>query len=258
MLSQIDPKTILFPEAKEVYLRIQAWANKVTTIYVTVVTRDGISLFTLTTTSDRIRRTFETRLSSLPIAVAVETLASDDRLSEIYCRVFLRVGGMTAFTLVEGRLAYTKLLSWPPGEFRESIVGPGTLRSVLGTDPAVGVEVSETVPTNTRWLLRGMRVTLVTDATVIARTVRLLIDDGANTLFLLPAQTNQSASYSFNYHAVPLGYQPAAVGLEITIPLPPVGILLLQGWRIRTLTSNFQVGDDYGAPRMLIEEWLED
>ena len=34
-------------------------------------------------------------------------------------------------------------------------------------------------------------------------------------------------------------------------------LILLAGHRIRTSTSSLQAGDDWGAPQLLVEEWLE-
>ena len=69
-------------------------------------------------------------------------------------------------------------IAWPGGFLRHPTEGPGLIRSVTGTDPAAGAEISETVPTNARWILHSFIANLVTDATAGNRRVRLEIDDG--------------------------------------------------------------------------------
>jgi hypothetical protein len=45
--------------------------------------------------------------------------------------------------------------SWPGGLVRGPQEGGGIIRSITGTDPAAGVEISETVPTNVRWRIQA-------------------------------------------------------------------------------------------------------
>lgn len=132
--------------------------------------------------------------------------------------------------------------------------GPGTIRSITGTDPAAGAEISETVPADARWRLMGVGLTLVTDATAANREVRLVIDDGTTIIAEIPAGVTQVASetrrYSFGA-GFPRGA--GAQSLNVIAPLPPV--VLGAGYRVRTLTTNLQAGDNYGAPQLLVEEW---
>lgn len=58
---------------------------------------------------------------------------------------------------------------------------------IVGANPAAGAEVSETVPAGETWCLLGVRVTLVTSATVATRQPILTLDDGTNIFFENPA-----------------------------------------------------------------------
>lgn len=151
----------------------------------------------------------------------------------------------------------TQRLAWPGSALRHSAEGPGVLRSITGTDPAAGVEISETVPTDARWMLRAISFELVTAAVAATRRVTLVLDDGATIFFraeALDAQiTTLTRRYSAPVHASYAVAQVAAIG--IPTPLVPT---LQGGHRIRTLTVNLQAGDDFGAPQLLVEEWLED
>jgi hypothetical protein len=180
-----------------------------------------------------------------------------------HCYVTLGLARRTAPTteyyqdLAKGYITAAGGLIWPGGPYLDSVEGPGLLRSVTGTNPAAGAEVSETVPTNARWRVRALRASLVTDATVATRTVNFIVDDGATTLLNFPGVTTQAASLTRAYNVAEYGFQPSAVGTDIFFYIPFL-VRLLQGWRIRTSTTNLQAGDDWGAPQMEVEEWIEE
>ena len=85
-------------------------------------------------------------------------------------------------TLLQGYITTNARLAWPGSPIMPSTAGAGRLRSITGTDPAAGVEISETVPTGVRWRLLSFAATFVTDGTVANRFPRLQIDDGANVI----------------------------------------------------------------------------
>lgn len=159
--------------------------------------------------------------------------------------------------LCQGYVSTGYWLSWPPGIYDRIADGPGALRSIAGTNPAAGVEITETVPTNVRWRLLLARFTLVTNATVATRRVRLFIDDGTNDLYVGEVEATQAASLTRNYNfAAGLGFQQTAfANSNLGVGIPPV--VLREGYRIRTSTVNLQAGDDFAAPRLFVEEWIE-
>ena len=123
-----------------------------------------------------------------------------------------------------------------------------------GTDRAAGVEMSET-PTATWKTLYAVRVRLVTSAAVATRTLTLVIDDGANILWQKIAPATQTASLTRDYVFVLPPYTDAGAfdaNNQIVLTLP--AIPMLPGHRIRTLTTNLQAGDDFGAPLLLLNE----
>ncbi len=159
--------------------------------------------------------------------------------------------------LISDYLTDPHALGWPGGILRSSVEGPGLLRSITGTNPAAGAEISETVPTNARWRFNSLRANLVTDATGAARAVFLLLDDGATPYFEGIPSNTQAVSSSIIYTMGPVltGTFIATSRLYIGAPEAP---LLFQGHRIRTSTVTLAAGDDWGAPQMLVEEWIED
>ena len=159
--------------------------------------------------------------------------------------------------LAKGYVTAAGGVLWPGGAYLDSVDGPGILRSVAGTDPAAGIEVIEAVPTNARWRVRSLRAALVTAVTAATRTVGLVIDDATTTFLAFTSGTTQIASLTRTYNVGDFGFLPTAVGGDIYFCLPEQPHLF-QGWRIRTSTTNLQAGDNWGAPQMEIEEWIEE
>lgn len=159
-------------------------------------------------------------------------------------------------TLVSGCVTATQPLTWPGTPARGTLDGRGAIRSIAGTNPAAGSEILETVPTGARWRLLSFDASLLTDATAGNREAALLLDDGASTLIKVGSGQAHGASTTYEYVAADFGTQPPVTGFNLrAIPLPPV--ILLAGYRIRTSTYSFVAGDNWTAPQMLVEEWLE-
>ncbi len=130
--------------------------------------------------------------------------------------------------------------------------GPGRYLSLTGTDPGVGIEIIETVPTNTIWRLWGGYATLVTDAGVANRRANVYIDDGTNNVFRSVSSAVQTASNTETYT---IGPYAVAVGNH-WIPTPP-GMLMLAGWRMQTSTALIEAGDNWSAPQLTVEAWAD-
>jgi hypothetical protein len=122
--------------------------------------------------------------------------------------------------------------------------------SLVGTDPAAGAEISQTVPAGEYWTLTSVLAQLVTSATVANRRVHLIVDDGTNVVANYTAAADQAASATVTYTWDGGGADATAVrdGVASSGQLP-IGLQLRRpGWRIRTLTSAIDVGDNWGPP----------
>ena len=164
-------------------------------------------------------------------------------------------GGVMA-TLVAGYVSSLVRLSWPGSALQSSLLGPGVLRTIAGTDPAAGAEISETVPAGARWLFRALRAVFVSDATVANRTPVLVFDDGANIYASAGPNFNTPASSNFTFQFADVGQGFVQASSDIMVPAP-ANILLAGAHRIRTITGSIQAGDNWGAPVYSVEEWLE-
>ena len=131
----------------------------------------------------------------------------------------------------------------------------GRLRSITGTDPAAGAEISEIVPARTRWRLISIYLSLTTDTTVINRRIRLIIENPTNSLFQIYLSTLQTASATWYYSFSKISTPETRVFSRIYIPIPTFILPTLSN--IRTVTDNLQAGDNYGTPQILVEEWID-
>jgi hypothetical protein len=169
-----------------------------------------------------------------------------------------REGAVTSLgTLLQGYVSDTNVLAYPGTPITQSTEGHGVIRSITGTDPAAGSEISETVPTNARWRLMALRALLVTSATVATRVPVFTIDDGVNTYWTSPSLLTQAASLTQRYHLSAGFGTPASTAAHAHSPAP-TDLILMGGHRILTITTAFDAGDNWGAPQMLVEEWIED
>jgi hypothetical protein len=132
----------------------------------------------------------------------------------------------------------------------------GKIKLITGTDPAAGAEIIETVPAGRRWRVLSVGATLVTNGTVANRRVQWVVDDGANEYFRVVVGSNQTASLTIRYtlSAWTSGH---TLRLSAMADGPFLGAYLPAGHRLRTITDTIDAGDNWGAPIMLVEEFLE-
>jgi len=171
------------------------------------------------------------------------------------CRGLPGPGAVSLHTLIQGYTSGRDVLKYPEGQWGESTDGRGWIRSITGTNPAAGSEISETVPTGALWWPIALIATLVTSATVADRYASLILDDGTTTYVQMGYGTAHQASNSITYLWAVHTRREAVSNAPKLIPLPD-GIFMPAGHRLRTSTFGWQTGDDWGAPQLLVEEWI--
>jgi hypothetical protein len=195
------------------------------------------------------------------LSVTILPTGATPRRGQTFAEVFLARGReadiQLAAQLVSSYVTTGGTCSWPWGRQEDSTEGPGFMRVFAGTDPAAGVEVIETVPTDARWRIHGFRGRLVTDATAATRQVFLQYIEGGASLLMNPAGAGQTASLTRDYNGAAYGVVPALADDELYIPIPG-GLWLNGGATVRTLTVNLQAGDNWGLPIFYVEELIED
>lgn len=162
--------------------------------------------------------------------------------------------------LLSGYVTAVRSLGYPDGPKESSTEGPGLIRTIVGTNPAAGVEIVETVPTNAIYSIQSVRFMFATGTTVINRRVNVLFDDGANIISIVGSATDQAANDN-RFYCFYAGYGPIIInlvnaGFFYAVHALPL-LRLHAGYSIRTSTQNLQAGDDYGVPTYLVEEWIQ-
>lgn len=176
--------------------------------------------------------------------------------AQVYIDRGFQVGApQTAYGMVwEGYIGGTTFTGWPGSPAKAATDGAGMLRSIVGTTPGAGIDISETVPANRRWSLLAFTASLTSSAAAANRNVTALYDDGANAFFLGGTFDSQAASLVFTYSFYP-GFR-ALASLGGGVPLQAmIPIQLKTNFRIRTQTNNLQAGDQWTAPKYLVIEW---
>ncbi len=120
-----------------------------------------------------------------------------------------------------------------------------------GADPAAGADWTFTVPAGAVWEIVAAYAVLVTDATVVSRAARLVVNDGvADFLSIAPADVQtESLTYRYAWLGVGAAYR-AANGQVVALPR----LVLEPGWTFGTSTEGIVAGDNWGVPRLYVLE----
>ena len=131
----------------------------------------------------------------------------------------------------------------------------GRLRSITGTLPATGTEISETVPSRLHWILHSLRFGFTTDTNVADRRVTITLTDGTNFLLRLTLSNTQPANTSRSHTFAHFSTNESLANQKLFYPFPPLP--LITDFVLSTSTTNIQAGDHYTAPQLLVEEWTD-
>jgi hypothetical protein len=254
--------------SRDTNLRVHSF-NSASGVTLTVVARmlgyDGqpvVCVFDQVPNTDRsIKSTIFALGEGWLVSVQAFASAGSPRRGQCFGRVEL-VEGLTGAVisltpLLQGYIQDTTVRAWPGSTIDASTEGPGIIRSIAGTDPAAGVEISETVPTNARWRPLSVWFALTTSAVVANRTPRIVLDDGTTEYYRAGSGVQQTASGTLVYQASSAPISAGTGGGSNMFGLP-FGLIMLGGHRIRTSTVALDVGDNYASPQLLVEEWIED
>jgi len=259
----LAPVDLKVEEAIYPQLKIYSLSSHATVLIIRGYTENAIINAIHTTNSDRSAATSTISIDSLPIELFVGISSGTPLRGQCWVVVNLLMGGVDVATLIQGYIAPFRNLTFPRGNIEDMHVGPGHFHFVLGTDPAANAEILETVPTNAVWRLHAMWLQLVTDATAANRYVTIFLDDGTYPFYQVTGPVHTASltqslvlSSGFAFPDVTGIVQVFnAIGIA-HLPLP-VGMLLSETYRIRTVTTNIQATDNYVAPRLLVEELIQ-
>lgn len=136
----------------------------------------------------------------------------------------------------------------------DDLLKKGTLKRITGADPAAGAEVSVTVPALTTWLVISARANLVTSAVVGTRIPWLVADDGALEFFHSVPAASPTASTTTRMCWTTGSGDGIATGERVANHLPDLGLPLLAGYRLRSVTQGLDPGDNWSALELLVAE----
>jgi hypothetical protein len=160
-------------------------------------------------------------------------------------------------TLLQGYVTSSQGLGWPGSPIQSSVESGGYIRTIVGTVPALGVNLLETVPTNARWQLLQGWFNFATSAVVGNRLVNLEMKHSAVRSYIVPPSAAQGATVTgtFSFGAgMPSFFEP--VQPVAALPLP-TDTALLAGDSFGTTVANLDPGDAFMFLQYTVREWLE-
>lgn len=132
------------------------------------------------------------------------------------------------------------------------------LETVVVAAPVAGVDWTYTIPSRTRTQLVSLMFSIVTDATVVDRTIRVQFYDGTQT-FLIATVTQVIAASLTRHFNLFIGGPPSlavAAGETYTAPLPDE-LFLNPGDRIRTAVRAMVAGDQLTSAMLRFKKWIQ-
>lgn len=260
--SNLEPRSYI-GQGEALILQVRSSSGDPVTLAVRTLDPDGevkFHQYQITPASDRTMSALIVPMQECILLSAIADVGNGEiTRGSTYCSIHIRRAPGSAAPgfefLAHGYVDGTYRLTFPGGHHESSRHGPGRLRAILGTNPAAGVEISETVPTNALWRFISFFATLVTDATVANRNFRLILDDGTNTIQSVVNGTNITASLTQPVTVATGIFPQATAGVFMQTDIG-ADVLLPAGSRIRTSTIGLQAGDNWSAPLLLVEEWI--
>ncbi len=262
----VSPPSALYVTADE-SLFLRAWANAAVTItgFARELLPNGevqtIAL-SLTTPATRQESSVQRELGEgflLSVVLWTDTANIKPGQCVVHLGLVLGSGGTatTIATLLQGFLWNFRTLSWPQQLDTIGIPAHGHLRAILLPDPAAGVELTTTVPTNARWRVLVVKADFITSGVAGARTPRLRFILGAAFPLVVEPPVTQGAGIARAYNwGSGLGYSAAPVTTQELIGLP-APLLLPEAAEINTWTNGLDPGDAWSAISLYVEEWIE-
>ncbi len=179
---------------------------------------------------------------------------------ELYIALALIRGGSgqvsATHQLSSGYLELGKGVTWPPGSIESPVSGRGIMRAVTGNDPAAGAEIEIGVDALVLWRFAGIRLTLTTSGVAANRRVRLVLNRDGLAQTVIPSPHVQTAGTTVNYSIAPFGFDADIRGSEVMMALP-FDTYLGENDTILTSTDNLDAGDNWSAPELSVEQWLQ-
>jgi len=160
-------------------------------------------------------------------------------------------------TLLQGYVTSSQGLGWPGSPIQSSTDSGGYYRTIAGTQPAAGAQVSEVVPTGARWEFLSGQFDFTASAAVANRFPLIAFRDPSYAIVGVPRPVVVTATQVVTLGVAPdFPFTQHATWNIDTMPVPK-GLTLLAGQSIVTNVIGMQAGDQWGVPHYAVREWLE-
>jgi hypothetical protein len=129
------------------------------------------------------------------------------------------------------------------------------IKTVQIPNPVAGSEFIIRAPGEGFWRIMSLAFTLTTDANAANRAASLTADDGTSVYFSTDATAFQAASGARGYSAWEGSTGVTAISGDQILGFPTRGLWLPTGHSLRSSTTAIQVGDQYSAINVQVEEF---
>jgi len=173
----------------------------------------------------------------------------------------LRTGTPTTvanFTLFSDYVSADLSPSWPSYTNLSSVSGIGAIRSIVGTTPGAGNNLSESVPTNARWRWTAINFTLTTSGVAGNRQVLIFFNDAASNtfyVFVVPYVQTATQQVAYLFSALLGSSQTTPAGGALVSALPEVWTD--SAWSFHTGILGLQAADTITLPAFAVQEWID-
>jgi hypothetical protein len=224
-------------------------------------TKEGIFTLKYHTVGDGNPETKTFNLPDIPIFVQISDESLHFPAQSTYFNLFLALNGSKVGQLCAGNISVGQSISWPNTQFTQARPGGGYLRvATVGSAPAAGIEFGDSLAGDgLTWKLQGIRIRLVTSAAAANRRPHFILKHTATGKKLLEffSDIDQTAGQTIDYQIQGVGVIPDSLDNSVIIVPMPNNILINAAIELNTLTTNLQAGDQWAAPVVYAEEWLE-
>lgn len=245
-----------FKQGATYSLIVQSQSISAGTITIRGATTAGLFVFQHTALSTRAIKSESFSIPDVPLWVSVIDSSNIYSNGGLFIRLNFAINGDIIQQLASGYVNGGSGISWPSTNLKSPTPIAGQLRTIVGTNPGAGVEISETVPANVMWKLKSIRFTLVTAVTAATRRVHLTLTDDITLFIDLSASTSQIASLTRSYNLLEGATNELANIDNEIYGFIPFDTYLMPNTILATLTTLLQAGDDFSAPTMWVEEYL--
>ncbi len=242
-------------------LEVVTWSQRSDNIDLIGLTREGIFKFDITHDAGGGKNNKVFRVPDVPISLTLSTDSVSSHRGEFYAIVYLRVNQERVYQLCSGYVTPHTAVTFPQTHSAPETSERGRIKSVIVTNPSAGADWKGDITSDKIWRLVAIVAKLVTDANAADRRVHLQLGLGTSTeasMIDLFGSIEHPASTTRKYTFAPLGAIADGEDDDDILINIPKDLIFDGASDIQTETTNIQVGDQWSAIILHVEEWIQD